>query len=440
MKPSNPIEGELAKLEEQWETFIDSEQPILRWLIPPDSYQIARAFVKVKEQFEDDNPDLFIGLASVFADPGRFAFALADELNQAVEDGLAEAEADDDAGDNPNPLRWQPPGPGRHKNGFQALMACAAAVIEAFGDYFEYLTLAVTPAEVHDPDAYAQWWTACCRIHREYGLWPDKLRLVVFDNADAPGLNAPAEAAPEQMLSLTAPLDMRGAIDGILDNADDGSPGAEFRRLLVDLNDAIGRQQSGRMETLSDKAITIAQAQQWTDMLATVYLLRAAGFLNMEHFDRALADYRHAQASAQQGEREDKPGCDKLHLQACMCEGTTLFSAGQFEAAATAYRQAAELAEAQQDKLMNLEGRRMESFCMERLKRRRQAWESANRALQVGRDMEETERHQSTLRFVGEALLRTAPDARNKDRAEQALRELLGPDWKQSPDEQAAAC
>jgi tetratricopeptide (TPR) repeat protein len=290
------------------------------------------------------------------------------------------------------------------------------------------------------PDAYAQWWTACCRIHREYGLWPDKLRLVVFDNADAPGLNAPAEAAPEQMLSLTAPLDMRGAIDGILDNADDGSPGAEFRRFLVDLNDAIGRQQAGRMETLSDKAIAIAQAQQWTDMLATVYLLRAAGFLNMEHFDRALADYRHAQASAQQGEREDKPGCDKLHLQACMCEGTTLFSAGQFEAAATAYRQAAELAEAQQDSLMNLEGRRMESFCMERLKRRRQAWESANRALQVGRDMEETERHQSTLRFVGEALLRTAPDARNKDRAEQALRELLGPDWKQSPDEQAAAC
>jgi hypothetical protein len=84
MKPSNPIEGELAKLEEQWETFIDSEQPILRWLIPPDSYQIARAFVKVKEQFEDDNPDLFIGLASVFADPGRFAFALADELNRST--------------------------------------------------------------------------------------------------------------------------------------------------------------------------------------------------------------------------------------------------------------------------------------------------------------------------------------------------------------------
>lgn len=158
-------------------------------------------------------------------------------------------------------------------------------------------------------------------------------------------------------------------------------------------------------------------------------LTRAAGYLSLQAYEPALADYRNAQLIAAQGAQENIPGCNKLQLQAMICEGTCLFSAERFAEAAIAYAKGAQFAEQQQDSMLTLEGWRMASFSMERLKEKQPAWEYAMKALDAGRKMDQERRSQSTLPFVGQALLRLSPNGEIDKQIKSSFAELLGADW-----------
>jgi hypothetical protein len=123
------------------------------------------------------------------------------------------------------------------------------------------------------------------------------------------------------------------------------------------------------------------------------------------------------------------PGCNKLQLQAIICEGTCLFSAERFDEAAIAYARGAQLAEQQGDFMLTLEGWRMASFSMERLKEKKSAWDYAMKAVEAGRKMDESARAQSTLPFLGQALLRLSPNNDIDKQIKLSFTEMLGDGW-----------
>lgn len=439
MGTTNPIQQELEKLGEQWEDFISSKLPILRWHFSPDDIELGLGFIKTKEQLDKKNPELFIHLHTEFTSADTFSYALAEEMNLMIEEGISDAILEEEESQTPavTSHHWTAPDLRDCLTGYNALFRSCLKALEAFEEYVHYLVVVITPSAIKNPQQYSEWWSNCCEINARY-RWPDNLKLVFFDTEKNSPLENLARQKPQHLSSLDAPVDMNAAIQAVLQEADDGSPNAKFRNTTVSLQQAVGKQDKPAMEKLSAAAIALAQENHWLDMWVVTLLTRAAGYLGLQIYDSALADYRNAQRIAAQGEQENIPGCNKLQLQAIVCEGTCLFSANRFEEATNAYAKAAQLAESQQDSLLTLEGWRMASFCMERAGYKKVAWDYGMKALEAGSNMNEQERAQSTLPFLGQALLRISPNSDIDQHITQRFDELLGEGWLKRAE--AAAC
>lgn len=432
MSEANPIQKEMEKLDEQWEEFISSKLPILRWHFSPDDIQLGLGFIKTKEQLDEKNPELFIHLHTEFISAETYSYALAEEMNQMIDDGIADAELEEIETASPaNQIHhWSKPDLNDCRTGYNALFRSCVHALQAFEDYVHYLVIVITPSAIKNHREYTYWWRKCCEIDARY-RWPANLKLVFFDTEKESPLAQLAQENPQHMHNLSAPVDMNAAIESVLKKADDGSPGATFRKLTVDLQKAVGKQDRPQMEKLSAAAIALAEQHQWFDMWVVTLLTRAAGYLGLQIYELALADYRNAQIIAAQGEQMHIPGCNKLQLQALICEGTCLFSSNRFEEAAVAYSKGAQLAETQQDSLMTLEGWRMASFCMERAGNKKIAWEHGIKALDAGDKMDAQQRAHSTMPFLAQALLRLSPNKEIDQHIKQRFNELLGEDWQQ---------
>ncbi len=429
---TNPIQKEIEKLDDQWEEFISSKLPILRWHFSADDIQLGLGFIKTKEQLDEKNPELFIHLHTEFTSAETFSYDLAEEMNRMIAEGIADAEMEEtETKTTPNQTHhWHTPDLSDCRSGYNALFRSCVHALQAFEDYIHYLVIVVTPSAIKQHQQYTFWWGKCCEINARY-RWPANLKLVFFDTEKDSPLAKLARENSQHLHSLDAPVDMNAAIDSVLKEAGDGSPGAAFRKLTVDLQKSVGKQDKSNMEKLSATAIALAEEHQWFDMWIVTLLTRAAGYIGLQIYDLALADYRQAQVVAIQGEQLQIPGCSKLHLQALICEGTCLFSNNHFEAAAHAYAKGAQFAELQQDLLMTLEGWRMASFCMERAKHKKIAWEHGIKALDAGSKMDEQQRAHSTLPFLAQALLRLSPNKEIDQHIKQRFNELLGEDWPQ---------
>lgn len=433
MSTPNPIQREIEKLHEQWEDFLNAKRPILRWHFLPDDIELGFGFIKIKEQLDEKNPELFIHLHAAFTSSETFSYSLAEELNQMIAEGIADAELDEAATQTQAATvhDWTAPDLNDCRIGYNALFRSCVHALRALDDYIHYLVIIVTPTAVNNRAAYTQWWSDCCEINARY-RWPANLKIVFFDIEKESSLALLAQQKPQHIYSMDAPVDMNAAVQNVLKEADDGSPQAAFRNITVALQSAVGKQDKVAMEKLSANAIALAQAHHWLDMWAVTLLTRAAGYLGLQAYDLALADYRTAQTICAQGEQENVPGCNKLQLQACICEGTCLFSANRFEEAANAFAKGAQLAESQKDSLMTLEGWRMASFCMERAGFKKIAWDYGIKALEIGSAMNEDERAHSTLPFLAQALLRLSPNGDVDQHITQRFNELLGQDWQKN--------
>jgi hypothetical protein len=432
MSGENAIQKEIAKLTESWQTFTDGDQAILHWLIKPANVSLANTFIKIKEQFDVDNGEWFIQLACEFRDLQSYAGDLADELNELIEEGLQEADGESPLND------WQKPDIRSARSGFHALFLSCDAILKVFDKQIEILTLSICPSVVKNPDQYAQWWAWACKVRREYQEWNPKLKWLVLDNAEKPYLSQVFAQNSDVALTQMPPLDFNGAARAIAEQANDGSDSGKFRLHLLDMNNAIGEKDKGKLESASAAAIPIAEKNQWLDMWATALMTRAGGWLSFKVFDLAVKDYRLAQGVAIQGLEKNVPGCNKLLLQAMLFEGTAYFMADYLEHAAKAYQNAAQKAVELKDSWVCLEAWRMASLCMERSKRTDVAWQFANQALAVGRTMKQEEREQTTLGFVGQAMLRISPNAQVKSEVKNTFDQLLGEGWLEQMESAAA--
>lgn len=439
--PTNPIEKELAKLEDQWNDFLDTELPIMHWIFSPADTQLALTFVKVKQQLDEKDPQLFIHLTSEFTQVEEYGEELAQEINKNIQEGLDDAlllESEEGKAIEGGP-QWQTPDLATSRSGFQAFFRTCNAAVEAFDDYVHALVLVITPTGIDNLKEYVSWWRQCCDINTQY-TWPRNLRLLVLDIDPESDLAKLAREKKQHMHSVVAPVDMRAAMQDIIKEADDGSPGAQLRQCFADLQNALGKKDRTEIEKISNTAIEICKREHWLDMWSSVLLMRAAGYLGSKDFELALTDYRLAQSVALQGEERSMPGCDKLHVQARVCEGTCLYSEGRFDEAAIAYDEAAKAAEQRKDLFLSLESWRMASFCMERKNKTQPAWEYGKKALAVGRIMNEEQRNQSTLPFLGQALIRLSPAVQVRDQVKITFKDLLGEDWLEKAQEVAEAC
>lgn len=427
MNKNNPVEKEFKKLGSQWQRFLDSDLPIFHWMVPSDSVQLLNAFIKIKEQFDEKTPEMFVHLTVPFSGLEQFATDLADEFNQLVKEGL-----DDTLPEGGEDCPWQAPDTRQSQSGFQALLKSCDAFLQTFGDCLDALVLVIAPPSVPEGKAYLQWWQWACTIHRDYDEWPDKLKWITLDHIEQPYLHAVVAEFPEQIYSEIADCDYKGALTKVLDDADDGSDAAKIRKNLFNMNNAIAESDGNALKQSRDIALPLARSNNWFDIAATINMTCAAGLMSWQHYDTAINEYQKAQEQARLGMQADLPGSEKLLLQSMLNESTCLYLNDNLAPAAKAFEKTAGLAHELGDPWIELEAWRMGSFCLERAGQQQQAWVHGKQALAVGRTMEVEQRLQSTLPFVGQALMRMSPDTAVANEVDGVMIDLIGENWQQT--------
>jgi hypothetical protein len=109
------------------------------------------------------------------------------------------------------------------------------------------------------------------------------------------------------------------------------------------------------------------------------------------------------------------------------------YFAGAWARAAEVYGGAADIAKAIEDRLAELDARRMQSHCHERDGKLDAAWNAGVEGIGVGARIPAEERKTSTLSFLGAALvdLTKRPQlAHGRKAIESHMQSLLGADWR----------
>lgn len=425
MAKKNAIEKEVDKIENQWEDFVSTGLPILRWLVTPGSNQLLSTFIQVQEHMGVTVSDFFLPLYSPFKNPESFALDLAGEINGRMEASRETVEKEAN-----QPFTWIKPDISHCLNANAALAITGQHIIEAFGTGFENLVLVIRPSEVSSASGWRDWWQGIARFTGDKTRWPQRIKLVVFDDQKQAQLNKIAQENKTSMLSMVPPVDLKGAMNQIFSEADDGSPGAAYRKHFVALHHAVEENDLVSVERESIAALAIAGKHQWHELWVAVLLNRASAYLTNQRFDDAINDYRHAQRFAKMGEEAGKPGCDKICLQAYLSEASAWLSQQKLPEATALYQHCAVLAEKIGESFFHMDCWRMVSFCQERQKLKTEAWESALNALDAAAAVEPEIRSNSTLPYVGDALMRLAPSAEEMSRTDTLLRSYLGDEWR----------
>jgi len=427
----NPIERQIESVGVLWNAFAKNpEARLLRWSVDDDGVRMVNLFFDLQNEEVGEIPDLFIRFNTPFHDPRTYGFRLIDALRaqyQEIRAGIAEENI---------PSEWQIREPLHNESDLVAFIRCC----ESFQDYYKKLMLilviVLTPEKVSNPVDWQNW-----LLRLAHAGLPSAIRITVMDNIHAPLLEPLSQIEPKLVHTVTPEIDMPGALEEIAETAGGVGPGRDFRKLFIALTNAAGKGDITTVQKMADKALRIVRKQKWLDMEVVVYMSLGSAWMGGKNISEALTNYRNAGRAAAQAEAAKHPAGSKLVIQTKFAEAGALFSANRYLESARIYESAAPLAEKQEDYLMTVEGWRMAAYCHEKAEEYKEAWRCGCQALDAGERLDENLRHNGTLPYVGQGLLRlVAQDRPNqKDRSNPKLESdvrrrmeaLVGRDWEE---------
>ena len=428
----NPIEKRLGIIAERWEEFRAEDEPrLLRWLGDADDASLLNAFLELETDEAGGLPDLFLRMENPFLKPEAYGFVLVEALKQRYEEMRPHAaEIGIDAA-------WICPAPLPGESGVQALAKACASFQAHYAALLDTLVLALFPAQVSDAREWMKWLYALARAPE----LPPEVRAMVLDEARRPRLDPLCQAEPKRIATRSLDLDLPGAMNETAANADDGSPGARFRKHYVALSTAAAKGDIEGAGKQAGEALVLAEREGWPQMRVVVHMALGAALASASRFDSALGSYGEAEKAAAAAQEAGDPVAGKLRVQAKLSAGSALIAAGRFPEAGKAYEETAPLAAAEGDVRFELESWRMAAYCREAGKDWEGAWNLNAKAFQAGEKMKPEDREASTLPYVGQALTRLHNKLGKTDGAalKQRLDTALGPGWEKKLERGASA-
>ncbi len=415
----NAIVRRLDKLETLWNEFADNpDARLCRWLATDTERKIIDVFLEVQGHESGTTPDLFIRFEEPFNDPGRYGFALLASLRKQYEEireGIREEGID---------ANWRCPEANPNEQDVAAFARGLASLQTHYQATIEKVVAVLTPDRVKAPKDFQGWLQRLLRTGIAAGL-----RVMVFDDLASPALEELQKAEDKLVKTIKPNLDMPAAYLELARGTGAAGPGVAFRIGFLELTQAAGTGDVALMKAKAAAALAIAQQQGWPQMQAVVQMALGAALLGANKGQEAMAAYR--AAGTLMAAQKNDPAAPKLLLQGKLGEGVTLFSGGKHLEAAKVYEEAAALAEQHKDYLMCMESWRMASHCHEAAKQVEPSWRCGNRALDAAAKMEPDVRANSTLPFVGQALLRIAGRGNREhvDQVRSRMQQLAGADW-----------
>ncbi|MEP7321562.1 MAG: hypothetical protein ABI761_06570 [Saprospiraceae bacterium] len=415
-EPPNAIEQRLAKLTSLWMQF--RERPdarICRWLLKDDEVKLVQGFIDLAQRPDHEIADLFFPLESTFSKPENYSVDLINELDERLKN---EKEKTDFS------IVWQP-----------GVTPPGKSVSKHFLDNFSSFASALSTEELAVAFFNPPTWTPGLEswlIDAVSTGIPDRIRFIVLDLEAYPMFTRLADLYPEVVKTIRPELDMMSAMIQLASAGDPADPGVKFRKAFLVLSQAAAKKDLQRFEQLANEPLGIARQQGWKHLEIAVFALKGSTLLSINKFEDAISTYENGRLIAQSAADQGDPIGQTLSMQMLLCKGSVGIAMKDYKLASEQYALAGDKADEVGDQFQIMESRRMQGYCLEQLKNKQAAWAAYNLSLNAGEQLDISIRQNSTLPYVGRALLDMADTLLKKEEyfsLENRLNNLLGQGW-----------
>lgn len=426
----NPILPRLARMRELWFAFEQDPASVIGcWTIAPEEFRMIEVFYEVEQTEEGEIPSLFIRFDSSFSDGRTYGESLFREL-QEIFSQEENAEVFKESGFSLPDLNLD-----RYPPDANSWLAALAGFAKLVPDLEGAVVAYLNPEKNDSPGEWVNWLMDLLDLSV-----PPKVKMMVADLKDSPLFLPVQQHYPQAIRFLDADLDMNQLLREVATHSGanpSGDPGILFRQTFVQLIQSSQPNQIEDARHYANEAISIAKTQKWPHLEAAVHLALGSALINNKLLDDALGTYDGAFIASLEARLEDKALGARLGIQAMMGKGAVFLQQMEYPDAAKAYEEAGRLGDSIADHLLSLEAWRMAGFSNEMEKDYDAAWDAHQKAFAAGGMIKKEDQPNSTLPFVGAALLRLAGktgNAKEELHIREQMERMAGPDWEKITD------
>ncbi|WP_250490425.1 hypothetical protein [Caballeronia sp. INML2] len=418
--PTNPVERRFMAVHDDWLSFAkDKQAQLLYWHTSEADQRMLAAYI----QRQDKLSSAVLRPQSSFEDANQYAGAVADEIVAWYESGKEGSMANGITAD------WTPPSRDRNEAATPYLLRLTGSLMRHHPEVFPQLVLVLEPEPIRKPADFERWLDELLGGLERNAWQTERLRLVLT-GTDANPLPWLTKQRPHQAKVLHGRYHMEALPRELVAESDERGPDADFRRLFVALNDTITNGTPAQLETLRSQALAITKAQTWPDQSVVVHLLAGAAYLKWNSPELALSAYQEATQAGRQAAQAGHAAGNKLTINGLFGEASVYWMQADYRRAAERYTQAAELAQAEGDGFLSVEGWRMCSECFAQMNRDEPSIDAGLRALDAGGLIPVPLRANSNLQMVAQSLLkRVGRFHERRSELTSRLAVLYGEDW-----------
>ena len=228
---------------------------------------------------------------------------------------------------------------------------------------------------------------------------------MLLDTISRPNFLDLQQAFPDQVMIQEANLEMDQAMKDISNAAGSkDAPGTQFRNYFIDITKVASKGKMEEAEQFGQKAIDICVAQNWPHLQNSVLVALGSGWKNLKDMDKALMHFQQGEGIALSEKKAGNDIAAVLYPNVLFAKGAAYINKGDFEQAATTYEKIPE--NVGENYQHQLEGWRMAGFSYDKLGAFQEAHEAYEKALLVSDQMDPETLGDTSLFFVGVALIR----------------------------------
>jgi tetratricopeptide (TPR) repeat protein len=416
----NAITQRLGKLSTLWQQFLSMPNArICRWLVAEDEMTMIDTFMSVESE---EGKDFLFELNTPFTKADAYGKALSDELSELIE-GIRPA-----LNTEGFTINWVSKYEYDRRNAALGFIYNINALPYGFPeDVTESIFVFYLKPNMYPKD-YDVWLMDAL----ESGIDP-RVRLVIMDRKDAITFDKLSQKYAGLVHTLQPDLDMPSAIRQLAASGNPADPGVKFRKAMVDLTQAAGRNDVEAVNKLAVLPLNIASENNWGALQITVYAVQGNTLLNVKRYNESLQIYDRAYqlASALYAQGDETGGI--LTIQLLFSKAAVFISMKNFKEAADTYSQAAQRSDVLKDYYQVMEARRMEGFCYQQISKPYESWDAYQLALACAEQLDTLTLENSTFPYVGQALLDLAQKLGKKQEyfdIDNKMTDYIGKDWK----------
>ena len=418
----NPIERRLEQINTLWDEFIEnSDARLLRWFGKQDSLRMVDVFLKVENEEIGHTKDLFINLDNAFENQKEYGFDLIELIKKEYKRSLNHLEEEN------IPSDWLCPALNPKLSDIENFINCCVSFKDFYKEMLSHFVIVFLPQKISNKSDFQTWLLTLANSDI-----PDTVRFMVVDYAELPVLESAELAENKKIITQELDLDMPAAYMELAHQVGD-TPDCKFRNCFLALSIAAGKGDIKCAAKEAKAALAIAEKHNWITMQTTVYMALASAYLAAGKTDEAIVNYQHAEKTTVKDHEEGDTTASKLMLQAKFGHAGVLLSEKQFTEAADVYKEVVPLAQQLEDNMMTIEACRMASYCYEKENEIDLAWEYGDKALDAGDILKQQDRKNTTLAFVGQAMLGLTehhPYDQQFETLDKRIENSLGVNWK----------